>query len=158
MKFPTQFDVHERVSQNPGTGIKQMYSPVIQDDGRLVLEESGTADLYAEIQSHKDSVDIYTILKRYESGDVDVLSRVQGVYADVTGMPKTYAELLQRVEEGKTLFAGLPKEVREKFDNDFNQFFAAMDSPDFYSRLGVQQQEQEQPAADIKQDEVKVDE
>lgn len=158
MRFPTQFDPRDRVEQNPGTGVKQMYSPKFEEDGRLTLVESGTADLYAEIQSHKDSVDLYTILKRYEAGELDVLSRVQGVYADVTGMPRTYAEMLQRIEDGKTVFAGLPKEVREEFNNDVNQFFAAMDGPDFYSRLGFKsdvEQPAEQPA---QKEEVKKDE
>lgn len=157
MKFPTQFDSHERVHQNPGSGVKQMYSPKFEEDGRLTLVESGTADLYAEIQSHKDSVDIYTILKRYEAGDLDVLSRVQGVYADVTGMPRTYAEMLQRIEDGKNVFASLPKEIRENFNNDVNQFFAAMDSPDFSKRLGLEVESyvKEEP---VQVEEVKKDE
>lgn len=137
MMFKTQFDAHERVIQAPGSRVKTLYSARYGDDGSIVLEEKGKENLYDYIQSHAESVDIHVLLKRYAQGEVDILSQVQGTYGDFTGMPRTYADLLNRVNDGKQWFDSLPVEVRARFDHDFGKFMVAMDSPDFLSRLGV---------------------
>lgn len=93
--------------------------------------------LYSFIQSHADSVDIHVLLARYKNGEVDALSRVQGAYGDFTDMPTTYAELLNRVNEGKAFFESLPVDIRAKFDHNFAQFMAGMDKPDFLDKLGI---------------------
>lgn len=156
VNFSNQYDVHERVNQNPGNPIKVLYQGRVDEDGRIVLDESGQVNLYDEIQSHRDSVDIHVLMQRYADGDVDVLGRVQGVYADITEMPKTYAELLNSVIAGEEMFNGLPVEVKERFNNSFTEFMATMDRPvEFFEKLG-----QTPPAAsadDVKK-EVKTDE
>lgn len=138
-KFRSQYDDHERVCQEPGTGIKQLYTPKLMDDGTLKLIEAGTDDLYAEIQSHKDSCDIHVLLARYQNGDVQALSKIQGVYGDFSEMPKTYAELLNAVIAGEQMFKSLPVEIREKFDHSLEQFMIAMDDmPSFLEKIGYQ--------------------
>lgn len=93
-------------------------------DGVLQLEVSGIVNLYDQIQSHADSVDINTIISRYENGEVDVLARVQGVYEDVTGAPRTYAEMLNMIRAGEEIFEQLPADLRAQYNNSFEQFFA----------------------------------
>lgn len=135
--FRSQFDSHDRVRQSVGSRIKTLYAPQINDDGTFDLVEKGKHDLYAEIQSHAESVDIHVLLQRYKNGEVDVLSRVQGAYGDFTGMPKTYAEMFQRIEDGKQWFYSLPVETRAAFNHDFAQFMSAMDKPDFFDRISA---------------------
>lgn len=140
MKFPTQFDSHERVLQNVGSREKQLYSPVVGSDGTIVLEESGKEDLYGYIQSHKESVDINVLMQRYQQGDDTALMRAQSFFVDATQFPKTYAGLLQAMIEGEKFFNGLPLEVRQKFDMDFNKFIAGMDDmPSWLAKIGAQQ-------------------
>lgn len=137
--FRSAFDEHPRVVQNPGSRVKQLYSPVVKDTGELVLEESGTEDLYGYIQSHKDSCDINLILKRFASGDASALSRAQGLFFDATQMPKTYAELLNAVITGERYFNSLSLDVRKEFDYDFNKWMAAMDDmPSWLAKMGQQ--------------------
>ena len=135
IKFPTVYDKTARVHCNPGSPLKTLYKPKIRDDGVLELVEAGQENLYDFIQSWKDSTDINIILARYANGDVDALSKVQGAYGDFTQFPKTYAELLNRVEQGKLMFNDLPLEIREKYNHDFAQFMAAMDQPDFWAQF-----------------------
>lgn len=142
-KFPTMYDDKARVHCNPGNPMKQLYKPKVHDDGILELVESGQESLYDYIQSWKDSTDINVLLARYANGDVDALSKVQGAYGDFTQFPSTYAEMLNRVEQGKHMFAGLPIEIREKYNHDFSQFIAAMDQPDFWDQF--------KPADDVKE-------
>ena len=136
-KFPTMYDKRTRVHCNSGDPMKKVYKPVVGDDGIIQLIESGVESLYDSIQSWKDSVDINVILARYANGDVDALSKVQGAYGDFTQFPSTYAEMLNRVIQGRHMFESLPLEIREKYNQDFGQFIAAMDKPDFWEQFKV---------------------
>ena len=95
--FKTQYDARDRISSNPGNPINQLYKGSYNERGQVELIEDGTEDLYAYIQSFAESTDIHSILKRYQNGEVDVLEKVQGFYGDITEMPHTYAEALQRI-------------------------------------------------------------
>lgn len=137
VKFATQFDDHPRVHVDPGERTKVMYSPYFDKSGVMHLKESGIHDLYAEIQSHADSVDIHVLLQRYAQGDVGALARVQGAYGDFTQLPQTFAEALNTMIAAEQYFMGLPVETRAMFGHDFHQFIASMDQPDWTSRLGL---------------------
>ena len=91
--FLTQFRKPERFHSNVGSPIRTTYSASYDDKGRIRLEESGTENLYDYIQSFAESCDIHVLLKRFANGETDVLSRVQGFYADVTELPQTYADI-----------------------------------------------------------------
>lgn len=136
MKFRTQYSDRTPVYQEPGTPVKLIYSPRYTDDGVLDLVVTGQENLYDYIQSHKESTDIHVLLTRFANGEQDVLSRMQGFYADVTSMPKTYAEVLNAVIVGEETFSRLPVDIKQRFDNSFSVWMAAMDSPDFASRMG----------------------
>lgn len=136
-RFRTQYDPHVTPPQEPGSREKIIYGPIFDKQGRMSLEEIGKENLYDYIQSHADSVDINIILKRFEQGDVSVLSRVQGAYGDFTQLPKTFAEALNTLIAAEQYFNSLPLEVRARFDHNFNQFIASMDSPTFASDMGI---------------------
>lgn len=135
MQFKTQYDEHPRVFADSGSPVKVVYQANYDGSGILRVNAVGEEDLYGYIQSHKDSVDIHVILKRFAAGEVDVLSQMQGFYADVADMPSTYAEILNAVLEGERVFAGLPIEVKNEFGNSFAQWLAAMDQDNFQERM-----------------------
>lgn len=137
IKMLTQYDVHDRHFAEAGRRVKTLYGPIYDDRGVLNLTEVGKHDLYAEIQSHRDSVDIHVLLKRYQQGDVEALSRVQGAYGDFTDFPRTYAEALNNIIGAEQYFMGLPAEVRARYNNSFSQFLASMDSPTFARDIGL---------------------
>lgn len=153
MKFKTQYDVRERVHAHPGNPIKQLYSGSYNERGQVELNEDGTEDLYAFIQSFAESTDIHAIMRRYQNGEVDVLEKVQGFYGDITEMPTTYAEALQRISDSEKVFMSLPVDVRAKFGHSFSEFLAASQDPDFLVRLGVISPEQPEsvPADPVKE-------
>lgn len=141
-KFYTQYDARDRIMSHPGNPIKQLYAGSYNERGQVELKEDGTEDLYAFIQSFAESTDIHSILKRYQNGEVDVLEKVQGFYGDITEMPHTYAEALQRIADSEKVFMSLPVEVRAKFGHSFSEFLAASQEADFLDRLGVKPDEQ----------------
>lgn len=115
----------------PGSPIKDIFSPVVNKDGTISLEKSGEENLQEYIDSFRDECDINVILAKYASGDVSVLNMRNGSYGDFTKMPKTYAEMLQLQINSNNYFKSLPKEIREKFNNDANQFFAQSGSQEW---------------------------
>ncbi len=136
--FKTQYDARDRIETNPGNPLKQLYSGSYNERGQVVLREDGTENLYDYIQSFAESTDIHAIMRRFENGEVDVLEKVQGFYGDVTEMPKTYAEALQRIADSEKVFMSLPVDVRAKFGHSFSEFLAASNDADFLEKLGVQ--------------------
>lgn len=136
--FKTQYDARDRIESNPGNPIKQLYAGSYNERGQVELREDGTENLYDFIQSFAESTDIHAIMRRFQNGEVDVLEKVQGFYGDVTEMPKTYAEALQRISDSEKVFMSLPVDVRAKFGHSFSEFLAASNDADFLERLGVQ--------------------
>lgn len=119
-----------------GDGMENVYVQDIDAAGRTVLSLDHQHDLYAEIQSHTESCTITNILNRYMNGDVSVLSSVNGQYFDATGMPTTYADLFQRVNECERIFNELPLEQREKFNNSYTEFWSSFGSEVWSEKLG----------------------
>lgn len=127
--FATQFTRQgERQLSNVGSGMKDDYKMHVDDDGKRELRKSGEYNLYAEIQSYKDSVSIDYILSRFVNGDETALSRAQGIYGDFTEMPKTMAELQQRIIDAEDLFYQLPLDIRAQYNHSPSEFYAQLDS------------------------------
>lgn len=145
-KFKTQFHERKRFFTNPGNPVKVKYGSSYDEAGRVQLVEEGTENLYDFIQSFADSCDIHVLLKRYSNGEVDVLSKVQGMYGDFTEFPTTYAELLNTVNRGEAMFNEFPVEVRAKFNHNFAEFMASLSDGSFFERAGIKQQAEAEPA------------
>lgn len=140
MKFFTQYHFHDREYACPGSPIKELFAPFYDELGRMRLEKTGEENLYDYIQSHAESVNINTLLKRYAQGDVSALSRCQGMYGDFSQFPRSYAEVLNAVNAARDYFLTLPLEVRAKYGYDVNQFLASLTPESFLKGSSPQQQ------------------
>lgn len=135
--FKTQFNGRVRRVANPGSRMKKTFAGRYDEKGRIVLEETGVENIYDKIQSYKDSTDIHVLLKRYANGDTEALAKVQGFYADVTEMPKNFAEVLNIVNDGENFFASLPVEIRSKFGHNFGEFMVSLSDGSIFGKLGM---------------------
>lgn len=133
-KFRTVFDKGDANSVT-GSAYADEYTASYDDNGVLVLDIVGKHDIYSDIQSYKDSVDVYNILRRYAAGELDVLEKVQGFYEDVSKMPKSYQDVLNMVTKTEQFFDGLPAEDKQLFNNSFSEFMVAMGQKDFFDRF-----------------------
>lgn len=148
--FATQFTRQgERQLSNVGSGMKDTYKMHVDDDGKRELRKSGEYNQYAEIQSYKDSVSIDYILSRFVNGDETALSRVQGIYGDFTEMPKTMAELQQRIIDAEDLFYQLPLDVRAQYNHSPSEFYAQLDSEKTKNIFKVGDKAKEDIKADV---------
>lgn len=134
MTFPTQYrylDAPERFRSEHGDPIHITYAPHFDETGHYELVESGKINIYDEIQSHADSVDIHILLKRYAEGDAGALAKAQGVFMDVTGMPRTYAEMINILNDANAAFLTLPVEERAKYDHSFEVWLSSLTPESF---------------------------
>lgn len=155
--FDTQFDrlgVSGDKSQT-GSGMKDTYKMHVDENGKRELKKSGEYNLYADIQSYKDSVSIDYILTRFVNGDETALSRVQGIYGDFTQMPRTMAELQQRVIDAEHLFDSLPLEIRAQYNHSASEFFAQLDSDKTKAIFAPPEQAKETVAEQVVTDVIK---
>lgn len=127
LNFPTQYHGHDRFYTDPGTRIHPLYAPQYDESGHFDLVQTGEVNVYDEIQSHADSVDINILLKRYAEGDPEALSRAQAAFMDVSGVPDSYAEVLNRLIDAENAFMQLPLDERAKYDHSFEVWLSAVE-------------------------------
>lgn len=126
--FPTQFSNHGRVHTRPGSRIKPVYQARKTENGSIELVQTGEENIYDAIQAEREGCELTSILRRFANGETDVLSRTQGMYGDFTNFPTTYAEMLNKLIEGRAVFEGLPLEERQKYGNDFGVWLQSFDN------------------------------
>lgn len=133
MKFRNQYDKIEPHTfiTNPGDPIRQDY--VADEDGNPV--PSGKTNLYDEIQSHRASVELSTLLQRYAAGDETALNKIQGVYADVADAPSSLQELHERIRTVEEYFRDLPEGLRELFNNNPVEYVMSIGTTEFLDKI-----------------------
>lgn len=136
---------------NPGSRYHTIYQPIVNDNGTIELVEEGKEDIVQAINSFKDSTDMSFLLQRMAMGDTSVLNPNLPIYADLTQMPKTYAEALQLQIDAKREFYKLPPELREKFNNNVNEWIATAGEESWMRSMFPEKFE-------VKEDEVNTDE
>lgn len=156
MRFEVIIPSHQRqrIQTCSGDRFKDEYQAVFKDDGSMVLEVVDKTDLYAYIQSHKDSVDINKLLERFaETGDMSVFNQrqQQPMYADFMDMPKSVAEMYQRVNDVNDAFMQLDPKVRQQFNNSASEWLAAFGSDEWSKKMGVEAQKPAPEATEVKE-------
>lgn len=142
--FRTKFDVVDASGARytdlhvtyPGDEFHATYHLTVDDNGVKELVETGKINIVDMIQSHRESCDLQTILKRFENGDLSALNQKTPMYGDFTYAPKTMAEYYQSIIDAEQKFYSLPVEKREMFNNSPSEFFAAIGSPGFAEKMG----------------------
>lgn len=141
MKILTAVDFRVRVKTCPGARFKDEYKAVFAKDGTMHLEATDRTDLYSYIQSFKDSTSIEKLLERFkETGDMSIFNqrRQEPMYGDFLEMPKTIAEMYQRVNDAQAAFMALRPEIREKFNNNPSEWLASLGSPEWAAKMAVE--------------------
>lgn len=130
-KFATVFDEHQHYYTNAGSPEAPEYVLRVNENGCQELALTGYTNLYDEIQSHADSVDIHKILERFQNGEVVDFNARPSIYADITEMPKTFAEFYQRMIDCENYFNTLPNEIKEAFNFNCGEFIASIGTDKF---------------------------
>lgn len=137
LKFRTKYEKLEKpIFSNPGSELSDDYAYDYKKDGTKELKIVGHTNIQEKINSWKDYTSLALMVERFTEGDEEALNRVKGFYADMTDMPKTYMEMIERVEKCKEAFNSLDSDIKEKFDNNSDVFWAMYGTAEFNERLG----------------------
>lgn len=133
-KVPDPHKIHSC----PGSAEHVLYKGVVLKDGTIDLRKCGTENIKDKIQSFKELTDIEYIRKRLALGDVSVLNQVEAFYGDYSEVPTTKQEVLQMFIDGQKAFMSLDVDTRNKFDNDFNKWFAQAGTEEWFKRMNIE--------------------
>ena len=128
--FRTQYSPTSEFSSESGSKLIAKYAMKIDPKtGYEYLAPTGEFDnVYDRIQADYPSTDINLLMERFALGETEAINVKSGFYADVTDMPKTYAELFQRAQDAHDFFDSLPADLKEMFNNSYTEFWSEMDS------------------------------
>ena len=126
-----------KIQSEPGSAFAATYKLKYGEDGSADLVIIGKVNVDEKIQSYRDSCDIQVLLERFANGDVTALSKSPSFYADLSDMPTNLAGYLQLIHVAEKSFYALSHDIRSKFNNSPDQFFASIGSDQFRELLGV---------------------
>lgn len=152
-------DDHRRFRSRSGSSEKILYHLSYSNNGVQKLDVSGVTNLYADIQSHRESTDLAIILSRLDPYQVSNMistytfdDLLNSEIVDVTSLPKNAGDMLNLVREGQTLFNGLPIAIREEFNYSPEKFISSFGSKEFAEKinnLNVKLNNAQEPFYDI---------
>lgn len=119
--FATRNNRPVTISSPQGNGERSIFEERVVD-GVKQLVVAGKENFKDFIEASKAETLISNIMKRFEMGDVNALSRVQGFYGDITGMPSNLAEAQNMLISLENQFNALPVDIKKKFDNSFDKY------------------------------------
>lgn len=105
----------------------ETYELRITTKGEKELVCTGKTNRYEMIQASAEQCEIYNILRRHKNGDYGALEKVATMYGDYTNTPKTLAEAQQMIITLNNTWDNLPKDIREKYGNNVENFIANID-------------------------------
>ncbi len=133
MKFRSQFERPDRdlFRTNPGRDEYDTYTS--DENDKPVL--SGRKNRYEEIQSHRQSVELATLLQRYAMGDETALNQRTGVYEDLVDAPSSLAEMYERFADAEQQFYNLPEGFRELFGNSVVDYWKQVGTSEYMEKI-----------------------
>lgn len=126
MKFRGQYcNCTLRSSQDLSRRFEQTYKEIapfardekgnfLNDSPYPILVEGDKVDIQERIDSYRDDVDLYSILKKVSlTGDLSYLDKKAGFYADFSNIPHNYNDINDYYKSLAKDFRELPQDIRE---------------------------------------------
>ena len=121
--FQTQYKHAPTKANRAGTRVLDDFVLAIDDSGCQYLKPCGKRNIYAFIQSHKDSCDLSTILSHIDAREVNGMITTfkyndlkDAGIIDLSHAPKSLGEMHNICMNGEHLFKGLPNDIRKEFN------------------------------------------
>lgn len=119
----------------------------------IVFEQTGKHSQSEYINSFRSTTDIKEIFKRYQAGDVSVLEKRIGEYADTVGAPESLLDAKLMLMNGEKIWNEIPASMKEKYDNSVEKFITAAMNGELNADLASSQEEIKK-AASVQSDEI----
>lgn len=114
----------------------------LDEDNQWILEPINKVKISDYINSFADQTDMATIIRRLQEGDGSVLNQRAAFYGDFVNVPHTPMEALTILKDSRLAYEKLSDETKEKFNNDFQKWFASCGSVDWFDKMGLLKKEE----------------
>lgn len=144
IKWRTNLD-RIRCESPVGSRYKYDYESVYNEKGvRSLVRKKAQVNIYDMIQAYRPSCDLKYLIARFKQvGDPEIFNQREGFYGDMEAMPKTYTEILQFINTAEENFNELPSDIKEKFNNNVEEFIAQFGSKEFIEILGLNENKED---------------
>ena len=140
LPFRTAYSEPLEIVTPSGKPTNEEWGYKLMDDGSKKLVVTGETNVYAKIQEDLEGSKIENILKRASIGDMTDF-RPDGIYADTTEFPTNMIDAQRAIINMENTWNNLPKEIRDKYDNDVGKFIAASGSEEWMKNMGLIKEE-----------------
>lgn len=140
VNIPNKIEHSKKFVSCSGERFRKQFHGEVCEDGHIELVEDEPIDMWRHIQAEGVGASLPEIVARATAGDPTAFKQGESFYGDLVGMPTTYAEILNTVNDGKARFESLPVEVREKFDFSFEKWFATLGQTSWFDAMGFNKQ------------------
>ena len=134
-KFRSAYSGQETHHTASGQPVKNEYRYEIED-GHKKLVKIGETNIYEKIQEAYPATKIENILKNASVGDMSGFIG-EGQYIDTTELPKNMIEARKSIMKLENTWNDLPKEIKEKFNYDMEEFINNSGSKEWFENLGM---------------------
>ena len=135
-RFKTPYGERERYYTEPGNPIQPIYGYEINKYGLKELVQIGETNIYEIIQESLEETKIENILNRVAMGDNTVM-RPDGMYADVSEIPKNLIEARQQMQKLENLWNTLDIEIKKKYEMNLDKFISQAGTEDWLLDMGL---------------------
>ena len=147
----------EREATEPGKKARLTFRWAYDEKGNKELVQDEEIDRDAEIQSYLEETKIENIINR-ASFDPTVAQKLYAQLGDeapqdFTEMPRTLAEAQNLMIQAEQTWDKLPREIKQKFDNDVDKFIHGFGTEEWANALGLIQDltnDKKEPSTDEK--------
>lgn len=114
--------------------IEPEYKEVIDTkNGKTILKKIGETNVYKKIQEAADGVTLKEIINRYGIKPEDSIDAIKEAMEnenvlDYTNISNNLIDNLNKINEAKNIFDNSSKEIKQHYNNNFNEFIAAAQS------------------------------
>lgn len=133
----------ERKETEAGRKVRLTFRWTYDNKGNKSLVQDEEIDRDAEIQSYLEETKIENIINR-AAFDPSIVQRLNTKLndeepQDFTNMPSTLAEAQNMMIQAENTWNKLPREIKNRFDNDVDKFIAGFGTAEWMEALGLNQ-------------------
>ena len=107
-----------------GSPVCDTYMDSVDDSGISCVVKSGESNFDEYIQSFKNDTDIYAILDRLTLSGSEPPAVLDSQFANVLSAPTNIHDAKKMIDVAKDLYNSLPEDMRNSYNNNFNEFLA----------------------------------
>lgn len=134
-KFRSAYDcpVIEGLYSSSGNEYNPVYAEDVDERGVSCIVQVSQEKIQDKIEACKEQTLIYNILNSFDDGTL--LNKAHGIYADLSSMPDNIHDAYKSVREARMIFNGLDDDIKQRFNNSFDEFISSSFLSDFNDKL-----------------------